>query len=585
MTSRNSPRQLSKIPRPTAIQKSKTIGQTPCGLADLSLAGTQCSPVSIRKIRPGTEASSVPKVSTEAPSKAPTNSQPSQRAVQSRPRKNKADISSNSTKSLPQKQTTKEQDLRLRSGIVHHDGSRDIYVDTSATMYSVIRRVTVQLGWKEAALEDEKTMLVWRDECLKPKDITLMRSTGLRWNHMPGVESMCTKCGLQQTIGRVAAAYPKSFGFFPKCWSLPVQWIKLDHYMKTKGIKNGTVLILKPNTSSRGRGIELTKEIPKRGSDSVMVQEYIQRPLTIKGLKFDLRMYALITDVRCCDTDGMPRVYLHHEGLTRFCTTAYQTPDDSNMHDNTQHLSNYSVNKWSAAYVKSPKVKEDLAMMMKISEEDRAHGGLLPRGGSYVFGGGADAGLDESVFARQIRQEQSGSKWTLTAFASWARANGIDTDLVWRRCCDLAAKTALAATVATMRQHYYDNFGADAAGQGMRCFELLGLDVLLDEQCKPHLLEVNMSPSIATDTALDLLVKETVHQEALLLASIPPAPSPSLERPGCNIDPGTERAPSPAAVRAWRDAHDATVCRGFQRLLPPPDGSTRYNEIATFTRR
>lgn len=32
-------------------------------------------------------------------------------------------------------------------------------------------------------------------------------------------------------------------------------------------------------------------------------------------------------------------------------------------------------------------VKEDLAALMKISDQDRAQGGLLPRGGSYVFGG------------------------------------------------------------------------------------------------------------------------------------------------------------------------------------------------------
>ena len=55
-----------------------------------------------------------------------------------------------------------------------------------------------------------------------------------RWNHLPGIEAICTKCGLQQTIGRVAAAFPKHFKFFPRSWSLPVQWIKLDHYMRTK---------------------------------------------------------------------------------------------------------------------------------------------------------------------------------------------------------------------------------------------------------------------------------------------------------------------------------------------------------------
>ena len=39
------------------------------------------------------------------------------------------------------------------------------------------------------------------------------------------------------------------------------------------------------------------------------------------------------------------------------------------------------------------------------------------------------------------------------------------------------------------------------------CFELLGFDVLLDENMKPWLLEVNMSPSMNTDTPLDSEIK------------------------------------------------------------------------------
>jgi hypothetical protein len=39
------------------------------------------------------------------------------------------------------------------------------------------------------------------------------------------------------------------------------------------------------------------------------------------------------------------------------------------------------------------------------------------------------------------------------------------------------------------------------------CFELLGFDVLLDENLKPWLLEVNMSPSMNTDTPLDVEIK------------------------------------------------------------------------------
>ena len=129
-------------------------------------------------------------------------------------------------------------------------------------------------------------------------------------------------------------------------------------------------------------GIYLTQTMPE-SSESAVVQEYIARPLTISGYKFDLRLYMLITDMRC-SVEDMPRVFLHHEGLVRFCTTEYVAPTQGNMDDNTIHLSNYSVNKWSSQFVKETGVKEHLKSM---SQESKANGGLLPRGGQYRFGG------------------------------------------------------------------------------------------------------------------------------------------------------------------------------------------------------
>lgn len=39
------------------------------------------------------------------------------------------------------------------------------------------------------------------------------------------------------------------------------------------------------------------------------------------------------------------------------------------------------------------------------------------------------------------------------------------------------------------------------------CFELLGLDIMLDTKCRPWLLEVNHLPSFNSDTDIDKEVK------------------------------------------------------------------------------
>ena len=42
------------------------------------------------------------------------------------------------------------------------------------------------------------------------------------------------------------------------------------------------------------------------------------------------------------------------------------------------------------------------------------------------------------------------------------------------------------------------------------CSELYGFDILIDDNLKPWVLEVNLSPSLATDAPLDLKIKSNV---------------------------------------------------------------------------
>jgi tubulin polyglutamylase TTLL4 len=81
------------------------------------------------------------------------------------------------------------------------------------------------------------------------------------------------------------------------------------------------------------------------------VQVYITNPLLIRGLKFDIRLYALVPSI-------FPlRIYMYREGLARFCTHPYDAngpPDDLQM-----HLTNFSVNQDDEAFVRNTDSADD----------------------------------------------------------------------------------------------------------------------------------------------------------------------------------------------------------------------------------
>ena len=73
--------------------------------------------------------------------------------------------------------------------------------------------------------------------------------------------------------------------------------------------------IVKPEAGCQGRGIYLTNSVSElekcRGH---IVQRYIDKPYLIDNLKFDFRLYVLVTCVNPL------RIYVFDEGLARFAT-------------------------------------------------------------------------------------------------------------------------------------------------------------------------------------------------------------------------------------------------------------------------
>lgn len=51
-------------------------------------------------------------------------------------------------------------------------------------------------------------------------------------------------------------------------------------------------------------------------------------------------------------------------------------------------------------------------------------------------------------------------------------------------------------------------------------FEVFGFDIILDENLKPYLLEVNHTPSFTTDTPLDFQIKKNLILDTLILVNM-----------------------------------------------------------------
>ena len=58
------------------------------------------------------------------------------------------------------------------------------------------------------------------------------------------------------------------------------------------------------------------------------------------------------------------RLYIYEEGLTRFATTPYVHPDNTNLNNEEGkyvHLTNYSINKNNKAFVQNSSADEDMS--------------------------------------------------------------------------------------------------------------------------------------------------------------------------------------------------------------------------------
>ena len=150
-----------------------------------------------------------------------------------------------------------------------------------------------------------------------------------------------------------------------------------------------------------------------------MITRYIDNPLLINGLKFDLRIYVAVTSF-----DPL-KIYIYKEGLTRFATEAYSA---NQIHNRFAYLTNYSVNKRNENFVQNDNILRD----------------------------------------------DIGNKWSLSALFKHLAKMGVDTQYLMSRVYDIIIKTILS-----MESSVYEGVKKYGLHRN-NCFDLFGFDILID---------------------------------------------------------------------------------------------------------
>ena len=134
-----------------------------------------------------------------------------------------------------------------------------------------------------------------------------------------------------------------------------------------------------------------------------------------------------------------------------------------------------------------------------------------------------------------------GSKRSVSWLLSWLRSQHDDevVDKLWCNIGDICVKTILSilpTLVAEYRATFGEDGGSESGGstgkttnatsssklEGSRCFEILGVDIMLDYKLQPYLIEVNHLPSFGTDAPLDKAIKSKVIEQAMSVVRAKP---------------------------------------------------------------
>jgi len=365
--------------------------------------------------------------------------------------------------------------------------------------YNAVINMMRQGGLYRVRPESLRWSLLWSNH--PPPEVLQNLRPQQKCNHWPASFHLGRKDLLWRNLSRFQRRFGQPYQITPQGWNLPSN---MEAWRTACALRPNNLWIWKPCSQSCGRGIKVIpstltdEEAQELGKRRGIVQKYVHSPLLIDGFKFDLRIYVVVISYEPL------KVYINDEGLVRIATEKYSASPDT-LESRTMHLTNYSVNKASPAFVQN---------------QD---------------GRGGEADEDEGEDGEEAKKdgapgESQAFKWSLTELRNYFAQRNLSYDTMFDRIKDLVIKTLIAVEPPLSTEWAKALEQPDEAwfAQGPKgahrasCFETYGFDVIVDSNMKPWLLEVNICPSLSSGSPLDKRIKTKLVADSLTLVGIRP---------------------------------------------------------------
>jgi len=285
------------------------------------------------------------------------------------------------------------------------------------------------------------------------------------------------KDGLNRFYNKQKEKFPNDYNYIPETFLYPDQKKLIFEKFHNYHYDPKDVWLFKPARDSFGNGVHIIDnytDIEKTKIRNFLITRYIMNPLMIKNKKFDMRAYVLVTGMNPL------KIYFYKDGYLKIPVKNF-TLDHEYINEGCVHITTSDTN-------------------LECFE-----------GKEYKY--------DTDIY------DESSNFWSYVFFERYCQRYGINYTDIIEQFKDIFIKTFISLNSDFIKLINENNL------KDRNLYQIYGLDLLVDDNYKVHLLELNRSPSMRGGHAVADYIYENIIADTLNIVGIVPFAHDNTQEP------------------------------------------------------